>query len=127
MGRKMILREEERCDAIVSIISFLFLLSFLGFYFFLLSMERSEIVVVVVIFKVMIFKVYCPRFVFYASFFFFPLACLPFNDIKYFLERWFAVGISGFECETNMMVFRYVLLPEYVKYSNFFPDWASNS
>lgn len=77
MGRKMILREEERCDAIVSIISFLFLPSFLGFYFSLLSMERSEIVVVVVIFKVMIFKVYCPRFVFYASFFFFhSLACL---------------------------------------------------
>lgn len=57
---------------------------------------------------------------FFTLFFFFSLACLPFNDIKYFLERWFAVGISGFEYETNMMVFRYVLLPEYVKYSNFF-------
>lgn len=76
MGRKMILREEERCDAIVSIISFLFLPSFLGFYFFLLSMERSEIVVVVVIFKVMIFKVYCPRCFLRFFFFFHSLACL---------------------------------------------------
>lgn len=78
MGRKMILREEERCDAIVSIISFLFLPSFLGFYFFLLSMERSEIVVVVVIFKVMIFKVYCPR-CFLRFFFFFSTRLLAFQ------------------------------------------------
>lgn len=103
----------DRFDYFFSFSSF-----FLSFHFFLLSMERSEIVLVV-IFKVMIFKVYCPRC--FLRFFFFSLACLPpFNDIKYFLERWFAVGISVFEYETNMMVFRYVLLPEYVKYSNFF-------
>lgn len=56
----------------------------------------------------------------FTLFFFFCL--LAFNDIKYFLESWFVVGVSDSNMYHNMMVFRYILLPEYVKYSNFFPD-----
>lgn len=75
----------------------LFLFFLLSFFLFLfLSMERNQKLSrlwTVVIFKAMIFKGVL-SWMLLRFFLFFSFCLLAFNDIKYFLKSWFAVGIS---------------------------------
>lgn len=75
----------------------LFLFFLLSFFLFLfLSMERNQKLSrlwTIVIFKAMIFKGVL-SWMLLRFFLFFSFCLLAFNDIKYFLKSWFAVGIS---------------------------------